>query len=403
MSSQRERAMKPTDLRGILRYVPMFRDHVFVIAVDGSIVSHENFANIVTDIAVLRSLSIKVVLVHGIGQQLVGLAGEHNIALSDIQGEGPTDVSTMSLAREASALVSQSVLENLSQAGLRCAITNAVRSTKIGRLKGVDHLYTGKVEKVDAAILKSMLSQDILPLVTPIVCDREGQSLRVNSDHLAMELAVALGASKLIYLTPFSGLQVNGVVQLNLPEDDLKRLLADKHAKLDPRIRSKAVQAAKALDNDVPRAHILDGRVFGCLLTEIFDKVGLGTMVHANDYDRIRQAKKKDAQALYNLAKHGAKTDALVARTRQQRYGHGDRHGRFTRQAGPSHRELAEDTVAGGEQILLNGGVEECRETAINTHGVPPKARSSACSSSAVGASVNQPSRPVAPMPRRNA
>jgi len=284
MSSQRERAMKPTDLRGILRYVPMFRDHVFVIAVDGSIVSHENFANIVTDIAVLRSLSIKVVLVHGIGQQLVGLAGEHNIALSDIQGEGPTDVSTMSLAREASALVSQSVLENLSQAGLRCAITNAVRSTKIGRLKGVDHLYTGKVEKVDAAILKSMLSQDILPLVTPIVCDREGQSLRVNSDHLAMELAVALGASKLIYLTPFSGLQVDGVVQLNLPEDDLKRLLADKHAKLDPRIRSKAVQAAKALDND----------------------------------DRIRQAKKKDAQALYNLAKHGAKTDALVARTRQQ-------------------------------------------------------------------------------------
>ena len=257
MSSQRERAMKPTDLRGILRYVPMFRDHVFVIAVDGSIVSHENFANIVTDIAVLRSLSIKVVLVHGIGQQLVGLAGEHNIALSDIQGEGPTDVSTMSLAREASALVSQSVLENLSQAGLRCAITNAVRSTKIGRLKGVDHLYTGKVEKVDAAILKSMLSQDILPLVTPIVCDREGQSLRVNSDHLAMELAVALGASKLIYLTPFSGLQVDGVVQLNLPEDELKRLLADKHAKLDPRIRSKAVQAAKALDEDVPRAHIL--------------------------------------------------------------------------------------------------------------------------------------------------
>ena len=105
MSSQRERAMKPTDLRGILRYVPMFRDHVFVIAVDGSIISHENFPNIVTDIAVLRSLSIKVVLVHGIGQQLVGLAGEHNIALSDIQGEGPTDAATMSLAREASALV----------------------------------------------------------------------------------------------------------------------------------------------------------------------------------------------------------------------------------------------------------------------------------------------------------
>jgi amino-acid N-acetyltransferase len=318
MSSQRERAMKPTDLRGILRYVPMFRDHVFVIAVDGSIVSHENFTNIVTDIAVLRSLSIKVVLVHGIGHQLVALAGEHNVALSDIQGEGITDAATMSLAREAAALVSQTVLEHLTQAGLRCAITNAVRATNVGVIKGRNHLFTGKIEKVDAAILKSMLAQDILPLVTPIVCDREGQSLRVNSDHLAMELAVAMGASKLIYLTPFPGLQVNGVVKINLPEDELKTLLADKKVNLDPRIRSKAVQAAKALDEDVPRAHILDGRVFGGLLTEIFDKVGLGTMVHANDYDRIRQAKKKDAQALYNLAKHGAKSEALILRTRQQ-------------------------------------------------------------------------------------
>ena len=318
MSSQRERAMKPTDLRGILRYVPMFRDHVFVIAVDGSIVSHENFTNIVTDIAVLRSLSIKVVLVHGIGHQLVALAGEHNVALSDIQGEGVTDAPTMSLAREAAALVSQTVLEHLTQAGLRCAITNAVRATNVGVIKGRNHLFTGKIEKVDAAILKSMLAQDILPLVTPIVCDREGQSLRVNSDHLAMELAVAMGASKLIYLTPFPGLQVDGVVKINLPEDELKTLLADKKVTLDPRIRSKAVQAAKALDEDVPRAHILDGRVFGGLLTEIFDKVGLGTMVHANDYDRIRPAKRKDAQALYNLAKHGAKSEALVLRTRQQ-------------------------------------------------------------------------------------
>ena len=78
------------------------------------------------------------------------------------------------------------------------------------------------------------------------------------------------------------------------------------------------MHAAFALDEGVPRAHILDGRVFGGLLIEIFDKVGLGTMVHANDYDRIRQAKKKDTQALYNLAKHGARSDALIARSRQQ-------------------------------------------------------------------------------------
>lgn len=318
MSSPRERAIKPTDLRGILRYVPMFRDHVFVIAVDGAVVGHENFVNLVTDIAVLRSLSIKVVLVHGIGHQLGDLIREHHVKAQDIHGEGPTDAPTMSLAREAAALVSQTILENLSQAGLRCAITNAVRATRVGVIRGKDHLFTGKVEKVDTALLTSMLGQDILPLVTPIVCDREGQSLRVNSDHLAAELAVALRASKLIYLTPYAGLTVRGEVKINLPEDELAALLKDRKSGLEPRLRSKALHAAFALDEGVPRAHILDGRVFGGLLIEIFDKVGLGTMVHANDYDRIRHAKKKDAQALYNLAKHGARSDALVARSRLQ-------------------------------------------------------------------------------------
>lgn len=318
MPSPRERAIKPTDLRGILRYVPMFRDHVFVIAVDGAVVSHENFVNLVTDIAVLRSLAIKVVLVHGIGHQLAELASEHRVSATDVHGEGPTDAPTMVLAREAAALVSQTILEHLSQAGLRCAITNAVRATRVGVLRGRDHLFTGKVEKVDTALLTSMLGQDILPLVTPILCDREGQSLRVNSDHLAAELAVALRASKLIYLTPHPGLAVGGEVKVNLPEDELAALLADRRSGLEPRLRSKAQQAAFALDEGVPRAHILDGRVFGGLLIEIFDKVGLGTMVHANDYDRIRPARKKDAQALYNLARHGARADALVARSRQQ-------------------------------------------------------------------------------------
>jgi amino-acid N-acetyltransferase len=318
MPSPRERAIKPTDLRGILRYVPMFRDHVFVIAVDGAVVSHENFVNLVTDIAVLRSLAIKVVLVHGIGHQLAELAAGHRITPSDAHGEGPTDAPTMALAREAAALVSQTVLEHLSQAGLRCAITNAVRATRVGLIKGRDHVFTGKVEKVDTALLTSMLGQDILPLVTPILCDREGQSLRVNSDHLAAELAVALGASKLIYLTPHAGLTVGGEVKVNLPEDELAALLADRRSGIEPRLRSKAQQAAFALDEGVPRAHILDGRVFGGLLIEIFDKVGLGTMVHANDYDRIRPARKKDAQSLYNLARHGARADALVARSRQQ-------------------------------------------------------------------------------------
>ena len=98
-----ESTIKPTDLRGILKYVPMFRDHVFVIALDGSLVVHENFQNVLLDIAVLRSLNIKVVLVHGVGQQLNALADERQIAITNAHGEGKTDVQTLELATEVSA------------------------------------------------------------------------------------------------------------------------------------------------------------------------------------------------------------------------------------------------------------------------------------------------------------
>lgn len=316
--SQDESPIKPADLRGILKYVPMFRDHVFVIAFDGSIVEHENFANTITDIAVMRSLNIKVVLVHGIGKQLRDTAARAGATLTDFYGEGPTDPKTLALAREASAIVSQEMLEALSQAGMKCAMTNAVRATEVGVLRGKDMLLTGKVEKVDTALLKNLIALDVVPLVSPVLSSREGKSLRVNSDELASELAQALGASKLIYLTPHAGLVVDGEAELNLSLAELRKVLASKKAGgIEDRLMSKARCAVAALDGGVARAHILDGRILGGLLTEIFDKVGLGTMIHANAYEQIRPAKKKDARAIHNITKQGAKNEQLVQRTLQ--------------------------------------------------------------------------------------
>ena len=90
--------MKLTDLRGILQYIPRFREKVFVISVDGAIVTSENFANILLDVAVLRSLNIKVLLVHGAGAQIETLAREQNIQPSDLDGSGITDAPTLKLA-----------------------------------------------------------------------------------------------------------------------------------------------------------------------------------------------------------------------------------------------------------------------------------------------------------------
>lgn len=315
--SVKPKAIKPTDLRGILEYVPMFRGHIFVIALDGSVVAHENFANILTDIAVLRSLNINVVLVHGIGQQIRTLSKTRGIAITDAYGEGPTDAATLALACEASSEVSRLFVEGLTLNNLRCALTNAVRVAPVGILHGVDQQLTGKVEKIDVDFLRLLIAQGVVPIVNPIACDREGHCLRVNSDLLAAELASRLQASKLVYLTPQPGLVVNGSPLVNVPVEQLEEILQKNARAIDERLRSKARYAAHTLELGTPRAHILDGRVFGGLLTEIFDKVGLGTMIHANDYQQIRPARRRDVQAIYDITKNAVRNESLKVRTRQ--------------------------------------------------------------------------------------
>ena len=83
--------MKPTDLRGILQYIPKFRDRIFVVSVDGAIVSDENFSNLLLDFAVLRSLNIRMALVHGSASQIAAMALERGIEPSDLDGTEPVD------------------------------------------------------------------------------------------------------------------------------------------------------------------------------------------------------------------------------------------------------------------------------------------------------------------------
>ncbi|GIT05673.1 MAG: hypothetical protein CM1200mP29_10840 [Verrucomicrobiota bacterium] len=90
--------MKPTDLRGILQYIPKFRDRIFVVSVDGAIVSDENFPNLLLDFAVLRSLNIRVALVHGAASQIAAMALERGIEPSDLDGTEPVDAPTLDLA-----------------------------------------------------------------------------------------------------------------------------------------------------------------------------------------------------------------------------------------------------------------------------------------------------------------
>ena len=119
----------------------------------------------------------------------------------------------------------------------------------------------------------------------------------------------------MVYLTTQDGLRLDGQPLTNLLVAELEALLKNAHASITERLHSKARHAVQAIEAGVPRAHILDGRLFGALLNEIFDKVGIGTMVYSNEYQSIRRAVKVDAYSIYNITRNGVRTETLRNRS----------------------------------------------------------------------------------------
>ena len=308
--------MKPTDLRGILQYIPRFREKIFVLSLDGAIVTEENFSNILLDVAVLRSLNIRVVICHGAAAQIRGLAEQQKVKVSDSDGSGITDAETLKLALTAANRLTHEILEGLSANDLRAASTNAIVAHPMGIIGGVDHLFTGKVERVDTEMLLSLLGQGIVPVVPPLGFDGEGKTYRVNSDHMAVAIAEAVKATKVIFITTYDGLANRGKLIRQMLASDLEKVLADKKNDLTAEMLSKATHAASACQAGVPRVHIINGRVDEGLLAELFSNEGIGTLIYANEYQQIRRALQKDIRSIQLLTKQGVESDELVKRTR---------------------------------------------------------------------------------------
>ena len=308
--------MKPTDLRGILQYIPRFREKIFVLSLDGAIVTEENFANILLDIAVLRSLNIRAIICHGASAQIRALAGQQGIKASDLDGSGITDAETLKLALTAANRLTHEILEGLSANDLRAASTNAIVAHPMGILGGIDHLFTGKIERVDTEMLLTLLNQGIIPVVPPLGFDGEGKTYRVNSDHMAVAIADAVKATKVIFITTYDGLVYRGQLIRQMLASDLERVLTDKKNDLTSEMLSKATHAAVACKAGIQRVHIINGRVDEGLLAEVFSNEGIGTLIYANEYQQIRRALRKDARSIQQLTKQGVETDELVKRTR---------------------------------------------------------------------------------------
>ena len=310
--------LRLTDLREILRYVPRFRDRIFVIAIDGAIVEDDNFPNILLDIALLRSLSVQVALVHGAAFQVERFAKAHAVTPSNTDGTGITDAETLQVAITAANRVTHEILEGLVANDLRGACPNALVAHPAGIIGGIDKQFTGRVERVDAALIKNLLEHDIIPVIPPLGCDGVGRTYRLNSDAVAVEIAKTLGAVKLVFLSTEGGIQGGkGVIhQMTVQEADA--FLKKNQKDLSHATNTKLTHAVRAGKEGIERIHIIDGREQEGLLGEVFSNEGIGTLIYTNEYQAIRPAMKKDIRAVHNLIQQGIRAEELVRRTRAE-------------------------------------------------------------------------------------
>jgi len=309
--------MATSDLRNALQYVRRFRDQVFVIGIDGPVIAHDNFDNVLLDVAVLHSLGIRVVIAHGISRQVKDWSEKLDEPVTDLDGTGPVDETTLRLARTAAGQVTSRVLDGLfSTSELRGAVPNAVKAKPAGVLKGVDHLFGGRVDQVDASHLRTLLDHGVIPVVPPIGTDASGQGYRLNSDEVAERIACDLEAVKLIYLTTKPKVEVEGEAIHQISSREMEDLLDTKRDGLDLSIVSKVEASLRACKGGVKRAHIIDGRQDECLVSEVFSNEGVGTMIHVNEYQFIRNAQPRDVSFIWALARTAMEKDEVLRRTR---------------------------------------------------------------------------------------
>jgi amino-acid N-acetyltransferase len=309
--------MKVSDLRGILTYIPGFREKTFVIAMDGAIIADDNFPNVMLDLAVLRSLSIRLVLVHGTAFQLDQLSKESGIPISNADGTGITDAETLKLALTTANRITHEVLEGLASNDLRACYTNAIIAHPYGIVGGVDRLFTGRVERVDTEFLNQLLDKGVIPVIAPLGFDGDGRTFRVNSDGVALEVAEALKAAKLIFMTTSAGYGKEGHEISQMSVDEAEEYYKKHKSAIDEHLVSKFEHGIRACRNGVSRVHLIDGRVDEALLSEIFSNEGIGSMIYANEYQAVRRAMKKDVRAIRNLTRESVALEELVKRSRQ--------------------------------------------------------------------------------------
>ncbi|MHB1446140.1 MAG: acetylglutamate kinase [Acidimicrobiales bacterium] len=267
-----------------LPYIRRFWGRVVVVKYGGNAMEdEESLGHFAQDVALMRSVGLHPVVVHGGGPQIGALMARLGKTPEFRDGLRVTDAETLDIARM--VLVGKVNRDIVGAINVHAPIAVGLSGEDAGLIRATirqaDLGFVGDVEAVDATILHKLLAQELIPVVATIASDRSGQAYNINADTAAAEVAAALGAEKLVYLTNVKGV----LTDLDDPDslvprvtvEEVEKMMAD--GTLSGGMIPKMEACVTAVRSGVNRAHILDGRVPHALLLEFFTDRGVGTMV----------------------------------------------------------------------------------------------------------------------------
>ena len=322
--------------RSVAPYIHMHRGKTFVVGLAGEAIAAGKLHHIAQDLAMIQSMGVKIVLVHGFRPQVNEQLKAKGHTAKYSHGMRVTDEVALDCAQEAAGQLRYEIeaafsqgLPNTPMAGstVRVISGNFITARPVGIVDGVDFQHSGLVRKVDVAGILRTLNFGAMVLLSPFGFSPTGEAFNLTMEEVATSVAIALQADKLIFLTEIAGVRVqpdqpesdDNPIDTELPLAAAEKLLAALPNALQPTDTAFYLQhCVKACKAGVERSHILPFGVDGAILLEIYVHDGIGTMVIDEKLESLREATSDDVSGIVQLIEPFEKDGTLVKRSRTE-------------------------------------------------------------------------------------
>jgi acetylglutamate kinase len=283
--SNTDKHYKAKVLTEVLPYIKMYRGKTVVIKFGGNAMENDEIRRMfASDIVLMRYVGINPVIIHGGGPQITEYMKKLSMEPTFVDGHRVTDSETMELAKMVLVgKVNKEIVSLINRHGpLSMGLSGDDGNLIVARKKlggdGADLGWVGEVERINAEIILELLSHELVPVIASVGTDSEGNSYNINADTVAGEMAVALDADKIIYMTNVKGIiSEQGELLSKLDLAGCRMMMGA--GAITSGMIPKVASCVRALEGGVDRAYIIDGTAEHALLLEIFTREGVGTMI----------------------------------------------------------------------------------------------------------------------------